>query len=368
MKTKDFFKKPGLNTIYKASVSVLAIFGLFSLAYLLMFNNKPVELEKEYLNEIKRNHRVFSFPLPASVNFAGEKIPIENFDVKEGVDREILVNVYWTAQTFLAIKRASRYFPIIEPILKKNAIPDDFKYLAVIESNLSNAVSGVGAAGFWQFMKESGKEFGLEVNDEVDERYNIEKSTVAACKYLRGAYQKFGSWLMAAASYNMGKGALERFKDHQGQESIFDIMVSDETTRYIYRAVAMKLIMGEPQKYGFYFRKRDLYPQIATTDVKVDTAITDLASFAISMNSNYKMLKYFNPWLKQRYLKNKEKKEYILKILHPESRNILAFEASLPKDSYLFEKNIDTAYIIHDSITIIKRDTVVVRKKKGWFK
>jgi len=253
--------------------------------------------------------------LPDKVDFAAEALPIENFDAKERFDRELIANCFRHSSTFVFLKRANRYFPIIEPILKKHGLPDDFKYLAVAESNLSNAVSPAGARGFWQFMRSSAKERGLEVNNEVDERYHLEKATVAACQYLKEAYKNFDSWTLAAASYNMGKAGLKKRMEQQGGKNYFDLFLNAETSRYILRIMAIKEVMQHPKKYGFYVEKEELYPPLPNCkEVTVKEGITNLGDFAKKHKVSYRMLKVYNPWLRNTYLTNKSKKTYKIKI------------------------------------------------------
>lgn len=253
--------------------------------------------------------------IPARVEFAGEVLPMDNFDAKERFDRELISNCFRHSATFLFFKRANRYFPIIEPILKQHGVPDDMKYLAVAESALANAVSPAGAKGFWQFMSGSAKERGLEVSSEVDERYHLEKATVAACKYLNDAYKDLGSWTLAAASYNMGKGGLKKRMSQQGATNYFDLHLNSETSRYILRIMAIKEIMKDPLNYGFYIDQEDLYPPFPKFKyVEEKGSVSDLAAYAKKHNISYRMLKLYNPWLRRTSLTNKYKKTYILKI------------------------------------------------------
>ncbi|WP_395066401.1 lytic transglycosylase domain-containing protein [Flavobacterium sp.] len=251
---------------------------------------------------------------PTTVDFAGEKAPLQIADVKERFDRELLVNANLHSSTILIIKRANRAFPIIEPILKKYGVPDDFKYLAVIESALTNAVSASGAKGVWQFMPETAKEKGMEVNDVVDERYHLQKSTEAACKYLLTAKEKFGNWTLAAASYNGGMNGVNNKITEQKVSDYYDLLLTDETSRYVFRILALKEIMKNPQLYGFDVSKYELYQNIPTKTLEVDSSITDLATFAKSQGINYKILKIHNPWLRDKKLANPTKKKYLIEI------------------------------------------------------
>ncbi len=263
---------------------------------------------------VSEYYSVAAVKLPSMLYFADEKVPLDNFDTRESLDREMLVNTYFHSQTFLLIKRSARFFPIIEPILKKNGIPDDFKYLCVVESGLENTVSPRQAVGFWQLLDGTAKDYGLEVTNEVDERYNIEKSTEAACKYFLESYKKYNNWTMTAASYNAGRNGMDRQLDRQNGNNYYDLLLNDETARYIFRVLAIKLVIADPEKYGFHLDKEDYYPVVPTFDVKVDSAISDFNSFADSYGIHYKLLKYFNPWLRETFLTNINKKTYIIKI------------------------------------------------------
>lgn len=271
-------------------------------------------------------YNVYNIPLPEKLTFASEEVPLQNFDVRESLDRELHINVYWQSQTLFHIKRANRYFPVIEPILKAYNIPDDFKYLAVAESGLQNVVSPSEAAGFWQILKPVGRELGLEISESVDERYHLEKSTEAACIYLQKAYDKFGTWAMAAASYNAGMNGIQKVVNNQKQNNYYNLYLHEETARYVYRILAAKLILENPAGYGFQLDKKELYAPFDYYEVKVDSAIGSIASFAESMGTNYKMLKLFNPWLRDFSLTNKQHRTYTIKIPKQGYRETLCIE------------------------------------------
>ncbi len=240
--------------------------------------------------------------IPSQMNLAGENVPMNNFGVKEALDREFIVNTYHHSSTILYLKKSSRWFPIIEPILKEEGIPDDFKYLCVIESGLSQVVSPAGAAGFWQFMKKTAPEYDLEVSSTVDERYHVEKSTRAACAYLRESYEVFGSWSLAAASYNMGMGGVSKSLEEQGVKNYWDLHLNSETARYVYRILAVKEVMTYPERFGFKLRPNDLYNPYTYRTVTVDKSIDDLSEFALSNGSNLHEMKVLNPWLRMKNL------------------------------------------------------------------
>jgi membrane-bound lytic murein transglycosylase D len=251
---------------------------------------------------------------PDKIDFAGEEAPLHIPDVKERMDRELVVNEFMHGSTILILKRANKVFPVIEPILAKYNVPDDFKYLAVIESSLTNAVSSAGARGVWQFMPLTAKEKGLEVSETVDERYHLEKSTEAACKYLVVAKERFGSWTMAAASYNGGLNGLQSQIDFQGVNNYYDLLLNEETSRYVFRILALKEIMKNPAKYNFVLSQEKLYKKIPTRKIQVDSTVKDLAAFSKLQGINYKTLKYHNPWLRDRKLDNPTKKVYEIEI------------------------------------------------------
>ncbi len=257
--------------------------------------------------------------MPDNLEFAGENVPLEDPDVYERMDRELLVNTYWQSNALLLMKRANKYFPVIEPILKEEGIPDDFKYLAVIESGLTQAVSPARAVGFWQILEGTGKEYGLEINDNVDERYNIEKSTRVAADYLKKAKERFGSWTLAAASYNAGQYGVDKQLDRQKVKDYYDLLLGEETGRYVFRILALKEIMNNPKKYGFNYTENDLYKHIPVKKVKVDTVVKNFPDFADKFGINYKILKIHNPWLRDDHLKNASRKTYFIDI--PENGN-----------------------------------------------
>jgi hypothetical protein len=259
-------------------------------------------------------YTIKALKIPDELTFAGEKVPTELYDIKERMDRELLVNTYWQSNGLLLIKRAHKYFPIIEPMLKKYGIPDDFKYLAVAESGLENNSSSAGAAGFWHFLKSSAKEYGLEVNQNVDERYNLEKATKVAADYLKKSKKRFGTWTLAAAAYNAGNARIARNLKKQQVTDYYDLLLNNETSRYVLRIVALKEVLSYPKKYGFEFDKEDLYTYPETRTVKVDTVITNIASFAKGFNINYKELKLHNAWLRENKLNNKSRKSYKITI------------------------------------------------------
>ena len=261
--------------------------------------------------------RVEALDIPNVMTFAGERVPLQDTDVRERLDREIHVNTYWHSNMLLMIKKANRFFSEIEPLLKKYNLPDDFKYLAVAESGLDNVTSHAGASGFWQFMKATGKEYGLEINNYVDERYNLELATKVAAQYLINSKELFGSWTNAAAAYNAGNAGITKQMKRQDATDYYSLLLNSETGRYVFRILAFKEILSNPEKYGFYVDQQDLYQAIPTKTIIIDTPVADFSKFAKQQGINYKILKIHNPWLRDTYLKNASGKAYSIKIPKP---------------------------------------------------
>ncbi len=255
--------------------------------------------------------KVYPPAMPSSYTLFGEKVPLDLTDIKERFDRELIVNTYMQGSTIQIIKQMGRWFPVIEERLRANGVPEDFKYLAVAESALhATARSGAGAVGFWQFLNATGKQYGLEVNDNVDERMHILKSTDAACQYLKDAYAKLGSWTAAAASYNCGMGGFNGQATNQGSYNFYNLVLPEETMRYIFRIMALKYILDNPQRSGYMFGAGDMYKPFKTKTVNVNYSISSLIQFAREQGTNYKTLKYLNPWLRDKFLTNKTGKTY----------------------------------------------------------
>lgn len=277
--------------------------------------------------EITENHKtvvqnITPPDVPKAIEFAGQQVNITSYDRRERMDRELMALTYLHSTTILTIKRANRFFPIVEPILKENNIPDDFKYLMVIESNLNTlARSPAGAAGLWQFMQATGKEFGLEINDNIDERYHVEKATQAACMYLQKSYSKYNDWLTVAAAYNAGNGRIDGELNKQLASQAIDLWLVEETSRYMFRIMAAKMIFQDPEQYGFHLKEEQLYPPIPYKEVNITEPIDNLAQFAVDNGITYAQLKDANPWLRAYTLENKSGRTYTLKIPKKEGIN-----------------------------------------------
>ncbi|NNJ89832.1 MAG: transglycosylase SLT domain-containing protein [Eudoraea sp.] len=304
--------------------TTLMFLGVIFLASTLIFSVQQGHLgsstdtddstESNSEKSVAEEYRITAIDIPEDLNFAGETVPQNDPEILERIDREFLVNTYWQSNAVLLMKRANKYFPVIEPILAKNGIPEDFKYLAVAESGLQNVVSPAGAAGFWQIMKGTGKEYGLEVNSNVDERYHLAMATQVACDYLKKNKERYGNWTLAAASYNAGAGAINKYMGIQQATNYYDLLLGDETGRYVFRILAIKEILSNPEKYGFELGKKDLYETAPTFTVSIDTPVEDFASFAKNYEINYKILKRHNPWLREPHLNNASGKKYTIEI------------------------------------------------------
>jgi len=318
------------------SVLCLSAAGLFY-----FFSGDDGVSDKLYREAFRRNYKIFAVDIPEDISFSGEFVPLNVFYVRESLDRELLVNTYWHNKTVLLFKRAHRWFPVIEPILSEYGIPDDFKYLAVIESGLSNAVSPSGAVGFWQFLKGTAKDYGLEVDKDVDERYHVQKSTEAACRYFRDSYQKFDDWTLVAAAYNAGKRRITESLEEQAEDSYYDLLLSEETGRYVFRILALKTIFDNPTQYGFFLREKDFYPPIPVKTMKVDKDIKDFVAFAKEHDISYKVLKMFNPWLRDKKLKVKRGKTYLISIPEDDYTNYEGLIDDMSGDPIVFRDTLN---------------------------
>lgn len=318
--------KINVSSFFRNGIFLFFSITVVALLYLFLSSSKSVgstDDERSYASSVT----VSAF-VPEYVEFCGEKISLERLDMRERYDREINAFTYLHSTTLLYLKRANRFFPIIEPILKKNGIPDDFKYLCVIESGLdTRALSPAKAAGLWQFIESTGKSYGLEIRDGVDERYHIEKATEAACRYLKDAYDQYGDWVNVAASYNAGMGRITSQLEKQYVDSAFDLHLVSETSRYVFRIMAAKQLFMNPRKYGFVLKKENFYPMVNTDCLEVSSDIPDLADFAKKQGINYMTLKEYNVWLRD------------TKLIMPKN-NTKSYWIAIPKKGELqFNKN-----------------------------
>ncbi|MCG9879674.1 MAG: transglycosylase SLT domain-containing protein [Bacteroidia bacterium] len=320
---------------------------LTSFAFILFSSNSFTE-DKKNIEEFQQYYRVYSLATPKTLSFAGTQIPLTDFDVAERYDKEILTNVYWQSQTILMIKRAQRFFPLIEPILKSQGIPADFKYVALAESGLQNVVSPAGAAGFWQFMDKTGKRYGLEINEEIDERYHLEKATYAACAYFKEAYSQLKDWSLVAASYNMGIEGVKRQMKSQSVYNYYDLYLNVETARYLFRIIAIKDICENPSQFGFYIASSDLYKPIPVVQVKTDLSISSLATWSNDNACNYKLVKLLNPWLRKPYINVPVGKTYYIAL--PKARLMQSALSKFIKNDTLVLENTNQNNLLKEDL------------------
>jgi len=303
--------------LYSFLVAIVVLVGIRVLS-ISIFAKDNNDLQYEIFNDYYPQ-KINTLPIPDKFEFAGEMVDVKRHDLRERFDRELMAFTYMHSTTFLLIKRANQYFPIIEPILREQNIPDDFKYLAVVESYLNpRAVSPANAVGIWQFVADTAKECGLEVNREVDERYFLEKATIAACRYLQKSYEIYGDWLTAASSYNAGRRRISESLQNQNAVDYFDLHLNEETSRYVFRLMAAKEVMSNPQQYGFHLKKNDFYHTVRTKEFKVNSSVKNWAEWAETHGTDFVQLKYFNPWIRDSKLDNPGKKTYKVKIPYAE--------------------------------------------------
>jgi hypothetical protein len=278
-----------------------------------LFVSSTMSSPDDYGRLFEHRYHIFALELPYDVSFAGETVPLTDEAIRQRFDRELNINTYWQTQTSLLIRRAFRFFPVIRPILRKNGVPDDFKYLPLIESGFHDMVSPAGAEGPWQFLPRTARMYGLTVDNAIDERYDLAKSTEAACRYFKQAYKRLGNWTLVAAAYNMGISGVATAAQRQSATNYYDMALNIQTSRYVFRLVAIKEIMEHPRRYGFHFVRRSLYAPIPTLKVKVSAA-TNLVRFARSYGITFQTLKELNPWVKNHELSDNQGKTYYLYI------------------------------------------------------
>lgn len=298
----------------KLSIIAIVLASLAIAGEAFIFATRKENSEELHARAIRADYRVYAPSIPDTLYFCGERVPLNLYYVRESLDRELVSNMYYQSNTLFSIKRATRVFPTIERILREENVPEDMKYLCVIESGLQNVTSPAGASGYWQFMKSTGQKYGLEIGDDIDMRNDLEASTRAACRYLKDLKRRFGGWAEAAAAYNCGENGLGRRLDSQRQKSYYELLLNQETQRYVYRILALKLILQHPQDYGFHVRRCDTYPELATTEVALSGKDVDLVQFATDNGTTYKILRSLNPWLTSSTLANKGGKSYKVKI------------------------------------------------------
>jgi membrane-bound lytic murein transglycosylase D len=300
----------------------------------------PTKNELSYANT---NFYVLDLSIPANLDFCGEKIPANNYEIRDDLKKEFFSSAYWKTNSQVLFRKAQKWFPYIEPILKQEGVPDDFKYLAVIESHLSNVTSPAGASGFWQLVPSSARNYGLEVNDNVDERYHVEKATHAACKHIKDAYAIFKNWTLSAAAYNLGIGGILNAIKRQKTNNYFDLLLNRETGSFVYRILAYKTLFASPGHFGIKKKKWSYFSKISFSTFKVDSSITDLSAFAKHIGSSIEIIKNFNPWLLQNTLNNPDKKIYEIRIPKNTRADYSSYVADLKCENNLYAPNEYTA-------------------------
>lgn len=302
---------------FKTFIKPLLLGVFIGIAFFAGFSFRYEDSGEEHVkvfDDGRLQYKWYSTQVPAGMTFAGEKVPLDQWEIRERLDRELLMNYYMHGSLIYTLKHTTRVFPVIEKKLKENGLPEDFKYLCAAESALRNQISSAGAVGYWQFLKATGIQYGLEITEEVDERYHLEKSTDAACKYLRNAYSRFGSWTAAAASYNCGLGGYGSRSTFQQSADYYNLLLPEETNRYIFRILALKQLISNAEEYGFILPDQDQYKPIPTRKVQVNESIPDLAQYALNNGTNYKILKTLNPWLRDKKLTVAAGKSYTLEL------------------------------------------------------
>ena len=303
-----------MNQKYLKKLKSLNNRNLIIILMFVFFISFGISKTRFLTNGNESNYQIYPVSIPKKISFAGEEIILDEDDLIERMDKEFLVNTYWQSNTILLIKKSNKYFPQIEKILIEEGVPTDFKYLALIESGLDNVTSPRGAKGFWQIMKTTGKEYGLEINSNVDERYNLNLSTRLACKYLKKAKDKFGTWTLAAAAYNRGINGVQNEITKQNQTRYGNILFGEETKRYVFRIIALKNIVESPESFGFFIKEEQMYKPTKYEELKVDIPIYNISDFSKKLGLSYKNFKIHNPWLLENHLNNKSKKVYTILI------------------------------------------------------
>jgi membrane-bound lytic murein transglycosylase D len=289
---------------------LVVVFGLGLILFLACQTEQKTTVQSP--RTILHDSPKIDYSLPDTIVFCNQVLPVSDLDFIERLDKEIVVNTFYHSSTIGIMKRSTRYFPIIDSILRAHNVPLDFRYLAVIESGLQNVESPSGAVGFWQFMPGTAKEYGLEISAEVDERNHLEKSTIAACEYLLSAYDRLGDWTLVAASYNRGVKGIENDMEWQGVDNYFDAHLNSETSRYVFRILALKVILENPERFGYHPHSMGLYQPLKLIKFNVKKSINNIAAWAVEKGFNYKIIRKLNPWIKSNQLTVKDNSYFIL--------------------------------------------------------
>lgn len=348
------FREP--SPLYKKTYISLVSWALIIFLIMFISFNPKQAITLDYSNS---NFKVLGLNIPSDLQFAGERVPLNDYEIKESLEKEFFANKSWKSSSIALFNKAQKWFPLIEPILKKEGVPDDFKYVAIIESHLSNVISPAGASGFWQLMPATARNYGLIVDNQIDERLDVQKATVVACKHFKDAHKYFKNWTLSAAAYNVGIGGIQSALKKQNTNSYYDLLLNKETGAFIYRILAYKTLLSNPTHFGVKnkIKKSSGFPSFKT--IKVDSSITNLSAFAKYVKTNIIVLKTFNPWLIGEQLDNPEKKTFIFKI--PKNKNLdlsVYFSDVFPQES-----KIDTTLKIHTVKDTLKITTDTLKNK-----
>jgi membrane-bound lytic murein transglycosylase D len=320
------------------TIKIVLFLTVFLAFYFLeiTFLKSPHRSDVAYENN---NFKVFGLNIPSNLRFCDEPVPVDNFEIRTNLEGEFFTNKYWKNNSAILFNKVAKWFPYIEPILKQEGVPDDVKYIAVIESHLSNQVSPAGAVGFWQLMPSAARNYGLIVNDEVDERLDVEKATHAACKFFKEAHKRFNNWTLSAAAYNLGMGGVERAIKRQKVNNYYDLLLNQETGEFVYRLMAYKTLLSNPIHYGIKRKKISYYSKIPVTTIKIDSSITDLTFLAKYLKCNKTQIKLLNPWLVKGTLTNPERQVYTLKIPQNLKKDYSMYYVDLiSEDGYMYDR------------------------------
>lgn len=316
--------------------------SLFLLIFLVFYFLEITFLKSPNRNDVayeNNNFKVFGLNIPSNLRFCNEPVPVDNFEIRTNLEGEFFTNKYWKNNSAILFNKVAKWFPYIEPILKQEGVPDDIKYIAVIESHLSNQVSPAGAVGFWQLMPSAARNYGLIVNDEVDERYDVEKSTHAACKFFKEAHKRFNNWTLSAAAYNMGMGGVEKAVQQQNVKNYYDLLLNQQTGEFVYRLMAYKTLLSSPMHFGIKRKKITYFSRIPVKTVTIDSSITDLAYLAKYLKCNKTQIKLLNPWLRKGTLHNPDKQVYKLKIPKNLKKDYSMYYVDLiSEDGYMYDR------------------------------
>jgi len=343
--------------------SVISII-LFLIVFLVLYFFITLLFKKPQINDqtyVNNNFNVFGLNIPQNLTFCDEQIPVDNFEIRNNLEKEFFTNEYWKNNSAILFNKIAKWFPYIEPILKAEGVPDDIKFIAVIESHLSNKVSSAGASGFWQLVPSTARNYGLIVNSQVDERLDVEKATHAACKLFKDAHARFNNWTLAAAAYNLGIGGIERALKAQNTDNYYDLLLNKQTGEFIYRLLAYKTLLSSPVHFGIKKTKIKYLPKIPIKVYVVDSSITNITFLAKKIKCSKAQIKLLNPWLTGNELDNPEKHKFSFRIPKNLNKDYSSYYLDLiSEDGYLdIETNVEPDLFIKDTTSIIESKQIL---------